>query len=151
MLHTHALNAHAMIRFIRHPADIPIEVKAHGQLVHETHNTFNLSASGLAFRCGREFSPGDIVRIRIPFVRPPFEVEARVAWCKAHEGRFELGVEFLDQDDAFLARMVEQVCHIENYQKTIYREEGRLLSPEEAATEWISKFASRFPGSAGAQ
>jgi hypothetical protein len=140
-----------MRQSIRHPADILIEVRARGQLTHVTHNTFNLSIGGLEFRCDHEFEPGDVVEIRIPFVRPPFEVEARVAWCKAGEGRFELGVEFLAQDDAFLARMVEQVCHIENYKKDIYRTEGRLLSPEEAAMEWINKYASRFPGSAGTQ
>ncbi len=140
-----------MTRFIRHPADIPIEVRVHGQLTHDTHNTFNLSIKGLAFRCDQEFELGEIVEIRIPFVRPPFEVEARVIWCKAREERFELGVEFLDQDDAFMARMVEQVCYIENYKKAIYRTEGRLLSPEEAAMEWISKFASQFPGSSGAK
>jgi hypothetical protein len=47
--------------------------------------------------------------------------------------------------------MVEQVCHIENYKKEIYRAEGRLLSSEQAAMEWIIRYASRFPGSASMQ
>ena len=140
-----------MRQFIRHPADIPIEVGARGQLTHATYNTFNLSIGGLEFPCDREFEPGDVVEIRIPSVRPPFEVEARVAWCKPGEGRFELGVEFLALDDAFLVRMVEQACHIENYKKDIYRTEGRILSSEEAAMEWINKYASLFPGSDGTQ
>jgi PilZ domain len=134
-------------RFIRHPADIPIGVKGHGHLAHNTHYAFNLSIRGLAFRCDREFARDDVVEIQITFVRPPFEVEARVIWCKARKEHFELGVEFLNEDDAFMARMVEQVCHIETYKKTIYSTEGRLLSPEDAAMEWISKFASGFPGS----
>ena len=140
-----------MRQFIRHPTDIPIEVGARGQLAHAIHNTFNLSVGGLEFPCDREFTPGAVVEIRIPFVHPPFEAEARVAWCNAREDSFELGVEFLDRDDAFLARMVEQVCHIENYKKEIYRTERRQLSSEEAAMEWIIKYASRFPGSAGIQ
>lgn len=138
-----------MKRFIRHPADIPIEVQTHGQLINRTHNTFNLSIGGLAFRCNQEFALGELVEIRIPFVRPPFEVEARVIWCKATRDRFDLGVEFLNQDDAFMARMVEQLCHIENYKKEIYRTEGRRISPEQAAQEWIDKFAARFPGFSG--
>lgn len=151
MLHVNFSSVQAMRQFIRHPADIPIEVGARGQLAHAIHNTFNLSVGGLEFPCEREFEPGAVVEIRIPFVRPPFEAEARVAWCNAREGCFELGVEFLDHDDAFLVRMVEQVCHIENYKKEISRTEGRLLSSEEAAMEWINKYASRFPGSAGMQ
>ncbi len=137
-----------MTRFFRHPANIPIEVETHSQpspAPDKTHHTLNLSIKGLAFRCNQAFPPGELVGIKIPFVRPPFEAEARVIWCKPREGQFELGVEFLDQDDAFMARMVEQVCHIENYKKAVHRSEGRLLSSEEAANEWISKFASKFP------
>lgn len=134
-----------MTRFIRHPTDIPIEVKSHGQLSDDRPQTVNLSLSGLAFRCDREFTPGDIVDIRIPLVRPPFQVEARVIWCGEREQHFELGVEFLDQNDIFLARMVEQVCHIEQYRQDILRIEKRTLSSEEAAAEWIRKFASEFP------
>ena len=139
-----------MRRFIRHPADIPIEANAVGQLSHAIHNTSNLSIGGLAFRCDREFLPGDMVAIRIPVVFPPFQVEARVAWCKARDGQPELGVEFMDSDDAYMARMVEQVCHIENYKKEIFRTEGRVLSPDEAALEWINKYAARFPDLGGA-
>jgi hypothetical protein len=43
------------------------------------------------------------------------------------------------------ARMVEQVCYIENYKKVVYQTEGRLLTAEEAAMEWICKYASQFP------
>jgi hypothetical protein len=130
--------------------DILIEVTAREQTTHARHNTINLSLGGLAFRCDREFAQGDIVEIRIPFVNPPFEVKARVAWCAAHDGRIETGVEFLNQDDAFLVRMVEQVCSIENYKKEVLETEGRKLSPEEAAMEWIGKYAAGFPGSAEA-
>ena len=57
----------------------------------------------------------------------------------------DLGVEFLDRRDAFRARMVEQVCHIENYRKTVYHTEGRVLAGKEAALEWIGKYAAHFP------
>jgi hypothetical protein len=41
--------------------------------------------------------------------------------------------------------MVEQVCHIEEYRRTVQRLEGRELSAEEAAFEWIHRFAAQFP------
>jgi PilZ domain len=134
-----------MRHFIRHPADIPIEVSAGDQLVHATRHIHNVSLGGLAFQSDGELEPGIIVEVRIPFVRPMFETKARVVWCSAREGGFELGVAFLDPEDAFRARMVEQVCHIENYKKVVYQAEGRLLTAEEAAMEWIGKYASQFP------
>jgi hypothetical protein len=71
-----------------------------------------------------------------------------VAWCTPRHGHFETGVEFLNQDNGFMTRMVEQVCNIENYKKEVYQTEGRILSPNEAAKEWISKYADEFPNPA---
>lgn len=135
-------------RFIRHPVNIPIEVKALDRKGHRVHQTLNLSIRGLAFLCEQQFARGDIIGITIPFVRPPFEASARVIWCKPKAERYILGVEFLSEEDTFLARMVEQVCQIENYKDSVYSNQGRLLSQEEAAQEWVSKFASDFPGAA---
>jgi hypothetical protein len=49
------------------------------------------------------------------------------------------------QSTGFLARMVEQVCHVDKYRKSVQRSECRVLSPEEAALEWVDKHAARFP------
>ena len=54
-----------------------------------------------------------------------------------------------DTEDVFRARMVAQVCYIEDYRRSIARAEGRELSSEEAAGEWIAKYASKFPGASG--
>ena len=137
-----------MTRYDRHPVDILIEVTAEGQMTPAIHNTINFSTGGLAFRCDREFEVSTTLAIRVPFITPAFEVEARVAWCTPRHGRFETGAEFLNKDDAFMTRMVEQVCSIESYKKEVYQNEGRILSPDEAAKEWISKFAADFPNPA---
>ncbi|MBA1333327.1 pilus assembly protein PilZ, partial [Candidatus Endoriftia persephone str. Guaymas] len=39
----------------------------------------------------------------------------------------------------------EQVCQIEQYKQQILEQDGRKLSGEEAAMEWIENFADRFP------
>jgi hypothetical protein len=137
-----------MRQFIRHPSDIPIEVGAQGRLAQATRSLSDIGLGGLAFCCDSALECGIVVEIRIPFVLPPFEMNGRVAWCRARGPIFELGVEFLAQDDAFRARMVEQVCYIENYRTEIFLAEGRVLTSEEAAIEWIRKFASDFPGAA---
>jgi len=129
-------------RFIRHPVDIPIEVQV---AERADARAFNVSHGGLALRLATELRAGNLVTLRIAIVDPVFETSARVAWCSACDRGFELGVEFLGADDAFRARMVEQVCSIESYRKTVSRTEGRSLTPEEAALEWIGRFASDFP------
>ena len=45
-----------------------------------------------------------------------------------------------------LLRMVEQICHIEHYRNELLQTEGREISSEVAAKEWIEKYAHTFPG-----
>ena len=134
-----------MRQFIRHPADIPIQVRRESHAAPGEPRTRNVSLGGLAFGSGLRLEPGTIVEVEIPFVLPGFKTTARVVWCTPRDGAYELGVEFLDAEDAFRARMVEQVCHIEEYRREVERNEGRALTVEEAAREWIAKYASRFP------
>lgn len=133
-----------MRQFIRHPLSIPIEIS--NAEIQTSFDTHSLGIGGLAFRGNQKLDPGSIIHIKIPLLQPEFETDARVVWCRDDllKGA-ELGVEFLNYDDAYHARMVEQVCHIENYKREVLKNEGRKLSPEQAALEWISKFAAHFP------
>ncbi len=131
--------------FIRHPAEIPIQVSQSDHRTRTHARARNLSLGGLTFNSRSESQPGSIVNVEIPFVSPVFKTQARVVWCKASNGAFELGVEFLNAEDAFRARMVEQVCHIEHYRAEVKLSEGRELGFEEAAKEWINMHASQFP------
>ena len=40
--------------------------------------------------------------------------------------------------------MVEQICHVEHYRRQVRQIEGRQLDGEEAAQEWVSKYAADF-------
>jgi len=135
-----------MRQFIRHPVDVPVEIGTNASDPPSAVHTHDISVGGLALRSSVAVAPGAHVDIRIPYVQPAFEAHARVAWCHPHdEEGFELGVTFLDAQDAFLARMVEQICHIEDYRMSVYRLQGRQLSAEEAAAEWIAQYAAQFP------
>lgn len=131
--------------FIRHPTDIPIEVSQTSEHRSLSPTLSNISAGGLAFIQDRAYPQGSTLQIRIPYTEPPLLVDAQVVWCKPQSTAFEIGVRFLMPADAFKVRMVEQVCHIEQYKRDVEREEGRSLSGEEAASEWIAKYASGFP------
>lgn len=107
----------------------------------------NVSFGGLAFLSSTCPDIGEVLRLRIPTVEPPFEAQARVAWCRPEAKKFLVGVEFLDSRAAFRSRMVQQVCSIENYRREVQQREGRALTTQEAASEWIAKYAGRFPDS----
>ena len=136
-----------MRKFIRHPSDIPIEVNIISKKASEQHSEpmSNISEGGLAFHSTTTLDLGTVIVIRIPIVEPTFEVRARVAWCEKDNDIYDIGVEIIDEEQAFQIRMVEQVCHIEHYKKKVLESEGRDLSGKEAAVEWIKKYAHSFP------
>ena len=131
--------------FIRHPIDIPIEVSLSQEPCPVHPHLSNISEGGLAFVQEKAYQPGTMLKVRIPFADPAASVRAQVVWCQSRERDYEIGVRFLEPADAYLVRMVEQVCHIEQYKRDIERTEGRRLSGEEAANEWIAKYAGNFP------
>ncbi|MBV9772494.1 MAG: PilZ domain-containing protein [Gemmatimonadetes bacterium] len=131
--------------FIRHAAEVPIEVRTVPGRAPRSRPGVNVSFGGLAFRSDEYVEPGSIIDIRIPEVKPPFEAHARVSWCSPEEGGYCVGARFLDSSAAFRSRMVEQVCSIEAYRREVEEREGRTLAPEEAALEWIERYGSRFP------
>ena len=133
--------------FLRHTVDVPLQVEKVGERVAHDEQSVNIGHGGLAFVSTTCPRVGDILQIRIPTVEPPFEGRARVVWCRPESGKHLVGVQFLESSDAFRSRMVQQVCSIENYRKEVQRVEGRMLSTQEAAAEWISKYAGRFPDS----
>lgn len=125
---------------------MPIEIRADPSTAGTPAQMHDLSVGGLAVRSRIAVAPGARVEVRIAQVQPVFLAPARVAWCRPHEDEgFELGVTFLDAEVAFLARMVEQVCHIEDYRQSVRRTEGRVLNSDEAAREWIDRHAAQFP------
>jgi hypothetical protein len=105
-------------RYLRHPIDLPIELyPAFGQ---PRLRLRNYSFGGLCCISPRRLPPGTAVEIEIPDIQPT-EVEA------------------------FESRMAEQLCHIESYRRRVSLLEGRELSPDEAASEWIIEYAQRYP------
>jgi hypothetical protein len=134
--------------YVRHPSEFPVELQAGTDRERRRERLRDLSEGGLCCRSSVAFETGERVRIRILVPTPGFEAEGRVAWCRAYDNGYRVGIEFAAPGDAFKARMVEQVCHIERYHRQQVAE-GRDLSEEQAAVEWVGKYAARFPRSLG--
>jgi hypothetical protein len=136
-----------MRSYIRHPSDIPIEYQADEQNTGISQDQLHdISPGGLSFSSARALDPGTLISIRISCVQPGFEARAQVVWCRRDGDGFVIGVAFIERGDLFRARMVEQICHIEHYRAEVLASEGRRLDGEQAAREWIQKFAVGFPG-----
>lgn len=132
-----------MPKFIHHPADIPIEIiPLDGRAIDKFKSS--LVCGGVACRSTQAHAIGIIVQIRIQLVHPVFEALGIVKWCQKNNNYFELGIAFIEQNNQFKFKMVEQVCHIEHYKSQALIKHGRLLSKEQAAIEWIEKFAANF-------
>lgn len=133
-----------MRQYIRHPTSIPLEFSVDDYQV-DTRTMNNISEGGVSFICKNKIEVGAVIKISIKSIRPDIELIGSVVWNnKLDSGEYLVGVKFTESEH-YRARMVEQVCYIEEYRKKVLQEEGRELSSEEAANEWISRYASRFP------
>lgn len=134
-----------MREYIRHPSGIPLEVKIAELPDPQNEYLNNVSLGGLSFHCKYQLETGAQISIRIPLLRGTFHVIGQVVWCRKQEGGYEVGAAFRDEEEAFRTRMVEQICHIEEYRNKVMTDEQRELSSEQAAIEWITKYADAFP------
>ena len=134
-----------MRKYIRHPSDIPMHYSL-GEIVSSKKEYLkNISKGGLCFSSREPLKKGTIINIEIPIRQPVFTATGIVVWCRKNGTEYDVGVKFESMDVGTSIRMVEQVCYIEHYKMEIFTQEGRELSGEEAAIEWIRKFAKGFP------
>jgi hypothetical protein len=141
-----------MRRYIRHPSEIPLQFQISDSDPPAAQHMRDVSEGGLCFTADRPLACGTWIHINIPvMLQPdvtqpqPFEADGVVAWCRREGQSYAVGVQFADQSTQFGVRMVEQVCHIEHYRYDVLQEEGRALSSEEAAREWVERYAAEFP------
>lgn len=147
-----------MRKYIRHPSSIPLHFQVEENLQTIKNEIKDISVGGLCFSTDQPMSPGTKIHIRIPltffadkspsrnlFDAEAFDADGYVTWCQREAGKYAVGIQFDDQSTQFGVRMVEQVCHIEQYRSGVLKGEGRALDEEEAAREWVEKYAADFP------
>ena len=138
-------------KFIRHPVDVPIKVISSRvedeQDIDENldQTITNVSLGGLAFESKTPFTITDRVRITIPILERDNSLIGNVAWCEEADDGYVIGIKFEKSRDFFRMRMIEQICHIEHYRSEVLHTQGRELSAQEAAAEWILNYAGDFP------
>lgn len=127
-----------MRSFIRHPSDFPVELSLAEQDEGDyAQRTKNLSGGGLCCDSRDRLPVGASVHVRIPVGEKPFESEGTIAWCMPSDRGYEVGIRFTQQEASHSLRMVEDVCRIRRYRQDIWELEGRELTEEQAAREWL--------------
>lgn len=132
-------------KHLRHDTDMPIEIQLSSLVSNKKEYLVNISIGGLCFRSNSSIKKGEMIDVKIPLIRPVFTAKAEVMWCRKEKYTYLVGLKFIEPKDTFKIRMFEQVCHIENYKKEELKKTGRKLTSEEAALEWIKKYAKSFP------
>jgi PilZ domain len=143
------MNTPAPRAYIRHPSKVDIQVTPLSTREQLNLEINNISMGGLSFDSNVSFYKDTVVKLKIPSIKPVFKVNAIIRWCREQaseqESAYELGVEFLDTDDAFKVRMIEQACHISEYRKEKQAKIGKRISWNQASNEWIEQNGGSFP------
>ena len=134
-----------MRQYVRHPSNIPIDYQVEDRPDNGHRPLQNISKAGLCLSAADYIAPGKAIHIRIDVQTPGFEAAGTVVWCRTGDNGYDVGIRFDDADTEFSVRMVEQICHIEQYRRDVFVNEGRNLNSEQAAEEWISGHAENFP------
>jgi hypothetical protein len=104
-------------KYIRHPAEIPLEYKiAEDQQAHSELTT-NVSFCGLCFRASDAIDRGTIISLKFPSVNSGVVLTAKVVWYIEKENYVDIGVEFQNKTDALMAKTLEEICYIRKFEK----------------------------------
>ena len=136
----------AIRRHVRHVTGIPIEITVDfdRSFRAENESVSNVSLGGLSFIASDRLDVGEAIQVKIPVLNEEHSLDGLVVWCNKTTQGYEVGLEFNDPDEVERLRMIEQISQIETFRRDLEKREGRTLNSEQAAREWVSKYAGEF-------
>ncbi len=142
--------------YLRHPSCVPVRLREIPRPFAAGARPEGSTLGAIQFRVGRAVQAGAIVEIVVEVCGETERFRGDVHWVRRAARGFVVGVRLTDPEQAYRARAVEQICHVEAYRRRSNRRTGRALGIEQAASRWIARCARRFaeawerPGAAGA-
>ncbi|MCV6591265.1 MAG: hypothetical protein OIF57_19930 [Marinobacterium sp.] len=129
--------------FIQHPNQIALEL-----IPLDSNAAANLQPPALGLLCSSPtpYDRGQQLQLNFPdcdLHSPP--ITGTVLDCQPLTDSYQLALLFHTSDCAMRLRMVEQQLQIRLYQTHIAQTQGRQLSDNAAALEWIEHHAASFP------
>jgi hypothetical protein len=107
-------------KYIRYPAEVSIEYKISGEKIERSDYTKNISFGGLCFHAKSYIKPGTVLTLKFPTINLNSEIVGEIVWCSGKKEEMEIGVKFRNENDAFRARIIEEICHLKNYQRQFF-------------------------------
>lgn len=101
----------------------------------------NISLGGLACHSDEPVAVGERVAVELTLAGQTLLLHGTVARCQAEGGRFELGLRFEESPAEAQARACRELVEIERYRHEVLVMEGRQLSSDDAAREWMGRAA----------
>ena len=132
------------MEFVSHPRDLPLDITLIEDQPFPQITEDRAGFVGITYVTLRPFDNGRSVRITLEEIDPNFCVSGRIAWCTKETDGYHIAIEFPTKEECYCVRMIEQLSQIEHYRRQA-KIEGRRLNYNEAAAEWIQKFAASFP------
>ena len=135
---------------VRHAIELPIRYRILSGGAHSQPNrppkTKNISDTGLLFLSQEHFKVGVLLELSLPVKEKVLTIEGRVVHASqdSETKLFRTGICFEKSDSVFKVKMAEQVYQIDQYRKLLSKQEGRVVSEEEAAHRWIEEHSSNF-------
>ncbi|MCP4388562.1 MAG: PilZ domain-containing protein [Gammaproteobacteria bacterium] len=136
----------AIRRHVRHVTGIPIEINLeyHQSMQAAEDSITNVSLGGLCFIANDRLEINEAIQVRFPVLDQEKLIDGKVVWCNKIAKGYEVGLEFNDPAEVDRLKMIDQIRQIEDFRNQQENQDGRQLSSEQAAREWISKYAGDF-------
>ena len=132
--------------FIKHPTDIPLDFSVEPSPPYVAAQMSNVHEGGMVFETCNSLPIGSKIHLKVNLRGSELNLQGVVTHCiSVGNSRCDVGVQFEEDNEHYAMRMVEQACHIEHYRQLLSETVGRELSEDEAAAEWITRFAAYFP------
>jgi hypothetical protein len=130
--------------FIQHPKEIPVTLlsSTSAQAQPEDQEREGKTA-GICFWTAEHPKVQDNVVLGIELENNRFIGKGRVVRVQAEQEGCWVCVK-ISREDEFAIRMAEQLCQIEHYRQDNKHYFDRNMTSDEAAQEWISKYAALF-------
>jgi len=135
-------------RHVRQLTGIPIQITLDRapqylkQIQDDSIN--NVSLGGLSFIADKRFDIDQLIQVCFPILNDKTVLSCRVIWCEKYNLDYRLGLEFDDENERQRLKIIDQISDIENYRRRKEAIEGRSISSEQAAREWVQQYAGKF-------
>lgn len=136
----------AIRRHIRHVTGIPVEISLdyNPDRATDCNGISNVSLGGMCFIANDRLDINDSIQVRFPVLKQENSMEGKVVWCNKTPKGYEVGLEFAEATQVERMKMIDQICQIEGFRQDLEQSQGRKLNSEQAAQEWIKRYAGAF-------